>query len=44
MQATDPQLLEALKDVSDPEFPLNIVDMGLVYGAWRDGETVQVAD
>ncbi|HEY1017202.1 MAG TPA: metal-sulfur cluster assembly factor [Herpetosiphonaceae bacterium] len=38
----DPELLEALKDVADPEFPLNIVDMGLVYAAWRDGETARV--
>lgn len=27
-----PNLLEALKDVEDPEMPVNIVDLGLVYG------------
>jgi metal-sulfur cluster biosynthetic enzyme len=27
-----PDLVEALKDVEDPEMPVNIVDLGLVYG------------
>ena len=26
------QVLEALKDVFDPEIPVNVVDLGLVYG------------
>ena len=30
--ATKEQVLEALKDVYDPEIPYNIVDLGLVYG------------
>jgi len=25
-------ILEALKDIKDPEIPVNIVDLGLVYG------------
>lgn len=29
---TQEQVLEALKDVHDPEIPVNIVDLGLIYG------------
>ncbi|MFE4430000.1 metal-sulfur cluster assembly factor [Peribacillus butanolivorans] len=28
----DPVLINALQDVTDPEFPISIVDMGLIYG------------
>ena len=35
-------LLEALKDVQDPEMPINIVDLGLVYGVRRRGALVEV--
>lgn len=35
-------LLEALRDVSDPELPLSVVDMGLVYGVWQEGHVVYV--
>jgi metal-sulfur cluster biosynthetic enzyme len=28
--------MEALRDVADPELPLNVVDMGLVYGVWAE--------
>jgi len=31
----DAALLEALRDVQDPEMPVNIVDLGLVYGVER---------
>ena len=43
MVAPDHRLVEALKDVEDPEMPVNIVDLGLVYGLRRgeDG-TVEV--
>jgi metal-sulfur cluster biosynthetic enzyme len=34
--------LEALRDVEDPEMPINIVDLGLVYGIKVDGPTVTV--
>jgi len=35
-------LVEALKDVQDPEMPVNIVDLGLVYGVRRSGSRVDV--
>ena len=39
---TDPRLLNALRDVSDPELPLSLVDMGLIYGVWLEGGTAYV--
>ncbi|GGE12783.1 hypothetical protein GCM10011571_12750 [Marinithermofilum abyssi] len=35
-------LWQALKEVSDPEFPLSIVDMGLIYDVQVEGGTVKV--
>jgi metal-sulfur cluster biosynthetic enzyme len=35
-------LLEALREVRDPEMPVNIVDLGIVYGLRRDGARVEV--
>ncbi|HEY8643654.1 MAG TPA: metal-sulfur cluster assembly factor [Candidatus Dormibacteraeota bacterium] len=34
--------MAALTDVQDPEMPINIVDLGLVYGVRRDGARVDV--
>ena len=31
-QATAEEITNALRDVYDPEIPLNIVDLGLIYG------------
>jgi metal-sulfur cluster biosynthetic enzyme len=36
------ELLEALREVQDPEMPVNIVDLGIVYGVRREGERVVV--
>jgi metal-sulfur cluster biosynthetic enzyme len=38
----DPRLLAALQDVSDPELPLSVVDMGLIYGVWQEESIVYV--
>ena len=32
-KATEDDILEAMKDVVDPELGINVVDLGLVYGA-----------
>ena len=44
--ASDPRVLEALRQVVDPELGINIVDLGLVYGSEvRDGQVhVEVKD
>jgi metal-sulfur cluster biosynthetic enzyme len=36
------QILEALKNVLDPELGVNIVDLGLVYGVEIEGDAVHV--
>lgn len=33
---------QALAEVNDPEFPMSLVDLGLVYGISRDGERVHI--
>ena len=39
---TKEQVYEALHECYDPEIPVNIVDLGLVYGFNTDGNTVIV--
>jgi metal-sulfur cluster biosynthetic enzyme len=40
-KATEDEVLEAMKDVVDPELGINVVDLGLVYGAQvHDDNTV----
>ncbi len=36
------RLWDALRDVADPELPVSIVDMGLVYNVRVDGRTAMV--
>lgn len=36
------QVVEALRNVHDPELGINIVDLGLVYGVDIEGQTVHV--
>ncbi len=35
-------LWAALEEVHDPEFPMSVVDLGLIYGIIREGERVHV--
>ncbi len=39
---TKESVLEALKDVYDPEIPVNVVDLGLVYGCEVDEGDVSI--
>ncbi len=40
---TQEQVLEGLKEVFDPEIPVNVVDLGLIYGVEvTPDDTVQV--
>jgi metal-sulfur cluster biosynthetic enzyme len=38
----DPFLLEVLKEVNDPEFPISVVDMGLIYGVSKHDDKASV--
>lgn len=40
MALTHDELMKALKDCYDPEIPVNIVDLGLVYDAAADDDGV----
>lgn len=39
---TEEQVYEALKECYDPEIPINVVDLGLVYGVVVTGAEVKV--
>lgn len=41
-EAIKERVLEALKEVLDPELGVNIVDLGLVYGVEVEGDTVHI--
>ena len=40
MAVTGEDVIEAMKDVIDPELGINVVDLGLVYGVTVDRETI----
>jgi metal-sulfur cluster biosynthetic enzyme len=40
--ATCPALWDALRDVTDPEIPISIVDMGLIVDLTQHGSTVNI--
>ena len=42
--ATDEDVLEAMKDVVDPELGINVVDLGLVYAVTVDDANIATVD
>ncbi len=42
--ATDEDILEAMRDVVDPELGINVVDLGLVYGVSVDEANIATVD
>lgn len=42
--ASEEEILEAMKDVIDPELMVNVVDLGLVYGVHVDDEGMCTID
>jgi metal-sulfur cluster biosynthetic enzyme len=44
MAATDEEVIEAMKDVIDPELGINVVDLGLVYGVTVDDNNSATVD
>ncbi len=39
---TKETILSALKEVNDPELPISLVDMGMIYGVEVDGGDVNI--
>ena len=39
---TEAEIYEVLSECFDPEIPVNIVDLGLIYGIALDGDTVNI--
>jgi metal-sulfur cluster biosynthetic enzyme len=42
--ATDEDIIEAMKDVVDPELGINVVDLGLVYAVSVDDANIATVD
>ena len=43
-RAADDDIIEAMKDVVDPELGINVVDLGLVYGITVDSQSQAIID
>ena len=43
-RVTDEDVLEAMRDVVDPELGINVVDLGLVYGVTLDADGTAAID
>ena len=39
---TEEKVIEALRKVYDPEIPVNVYDLGLIYGIKIDGDRVEI--
>lgn len=39
---SEAEIYEVLSECFDPEIPVNIVDLGLIYGVTFDGDTVNI--
>ena len=39
---TDDEIYEVLRECYDPEIPVNVVDLGLIYGVAIDGPAVNI--
>jgi len=39
---TKERVIEALKKVHDPEIPINVVDLGLIYGVDIEGDKIKI--
>ncbi|GAA2159857.1 MULTISPECIES: metal-sulfur cluster assembly factor [Glycomyces] len=44
VKAKEDDILEAMKDVVDPELGINVVDLGLIYGVHVDEQNVVTLD
>jgi metal-sulfur cluster biosynthetic enzyme len=44
VKAREDDVLEAMKDVVDPELGINVVDLGLIYGVHVDEQNVVTLD
>ncbi len=42
MNTRETKLLQTLEEIEDPEFPMSIVDMGLIYGLTFDNGKVDI--
>jgi len=42
MMATEERVMEALREVYDPEIPVSVVDLGLIYKVKIEGGKVEV--
>lgn len=42
MNSNTAHLWDALKQVNDPEFPVSVVDLGLIYDIRREGDVIEV--
>ena len=44
VKAKEDDILEAMKDVVDPELGINVVDLGLIYGVHVDEQNIVTLD